>query len=265
MGKDLKTIGEVAHITGISKRSLKYYFDQKIMEPSQKDPGNGKYRLYTDDDIELVRRIALYHELGYKPQEIKSILNDPTFEWQNELDKLIPKLQERRKRVDRLLFAAECMRWIDRMEQGQGEFDISSFDGNIEKSIQSIFEYTSKEKKEIRQAICQGAELVEGEGAANPLIKLLDFVTEEPESQVVQDEIDKYCKLCANVESDFSPDAFLFTVRIFMNLYGTGFNFLVGLYTKQKDFAKFLIDAVQIYCDNQSEMRKELDYDQNET
>lgn len=262
--KDFKTIGEVSSCTGIEKRKLKYYIEQELMKP-QRDPIYNRYWLYSKRDIEIAQRIALYDELGYKSQEIKAILNDPTFEWQNELDKLIPKLQERRKRIDHLLLAAECMRWIDRMEQGQGEFDISSFDGNIEKSIQSIFEYTSKEKKEIRQAIRQGAELVEGEGAANPLIRLLDFVTEEPESQVVQDEIDKYCKLCANVESDFSPDTFLFTVRIFMNLYGTGFNFLVGLYTKQKDFAKFLIDAIQIYCDNQSEMRKEIDYDQNET
>ena len=145
--KDFKTIGEVSSCTGIEKRKLKYYIEQELIKPSLKDPNNDRYWLYSKEDIEIVQRIALYDELGYKSQEIKAILNDPTFEWQNELDKLIPKLQERRKRIDYLLLAAECIRWIDRMEQGQGEFDISSFDGNIEKSIQSIFEYTSKKKK----------------------------------------------------------------------------------------------------------------------
>ena len=38
-----------------------------------------------------------------------------------------------------------------------------------------------------------------------------------------------------------------------MSLFGDGLSFLVGLYTEQKDFSKFLIDAVQIYCDNQPE------------
>ena len=251
--KNFKTIGEVSNCTGIEKRKLKYYIEQKLMQPSLKDPNNDRYWLYSKEDIEIAQRIALYDELGYKSKEIKAILNDPTFKWQNELDKLIPKLQERRKRIDHLLLAAECMRWIDRTEQGQGDFDISSFDGNIEKSIQNIFQFTFKERKKVRQAIRQGAELVKREAEASPPIKLSAFVTEEPGSQVVQNIIDKCYRPCANAVSDFSYDNLLFGVRIFMSLFGDGLSFLVGLYTEQKDFSKFLIDAVQIYCDNQPE------------
>lgn len=103
MAKYFKTIGEVSCCTGIEKRRLKYYIEQGLMKPSQKDPNNDRYWLYNDQDIEVVQRIALYDELGYKSQEIKAILNNQTFEWQSELDRLIPKLQEKRKRIHTFL------------------------------------------------------------------------------------------------------------------------------------------------------------------
>ena len=56
----LYTIGEVSEITGIEKRTLKYYVERKIIFPSHKKSEGGKeYWLYTEDDIFRIRQITL--------------------------------------------------------------------------------------------------------------------------------------------------------------------------------------------------------------
>ena len=51
--KKLYTIGDMAKLCGISARQLRYYDQLGIIRPSYRNPDNG-YRLYTDDQIEML-------------------------------------------------------------------------------------------------------------------------------------------------------------------------------------------------------------------
>lgn len=55
------TIGEVAHLSGVTVRTLHHYDAIGLLRPSGRDP-NG-YRCYDDDDLDRLQRILFYREL----------------------------------------------------------------------------------------------------------------------------------------------------------------------------------------------------------
>lgn len=72
MEKTLYRIEEVAKQTGLTKRTLRYYEDLELLQPIRTDSG---YRLYSEADIEKIRRIMEIKEvLGFCLNEIKDIL-----------------------------------------------------------------------------------------------------------------------------------------------------------------------------------------------
>ena len=66
-----KTIGEVEKLTGIPKRELKYFIEQRLLQPSQKSESG--YWLYSGEDIKRARLAALCRELDIPVRAIRVI------------------------------------------------------------------------------------------------------------------------------------------------------------------------------------------------
>jgi len=67
-------IGEVAEITGLTHRTLRYYEEIGLL--GQRDHSPGKHRVYTDDDLERISRITRFKELmGHQLSEIKELVD----------------------------------------------------------------------------------------------------------------------------------------------------------------------------------------------
>jgi len=67
-------IGEVAEITGLTHRTLRYYEELGLL--GQRDHAPGKHRVYTDDDLEQISRITRFKELmGHQLCEIKELID----------------------------------------------------------------------------------------------------------------------------------------------------------------------------------------------
>jgi len=67
-------IGEVAEITGLTHRTLRYYEELGLL--GERDHAPGKHRLYTEDDLERISRIKRFKELlGHQLCEIKEIVD----------------------------------------------------------------------------------------------------------------------------------------------------------------------------------------------
>jgi DNA-binding transcriptional MerR regulator len=67
-------IDDVAKITGLTKRTLRYYEEIGLIKPPERS--NGKFRLYTDEDIEQIRKLILAREvLGFSLQELQEFLS----------------------------------------------------------------------------------------------------------------------------------------------------------------------------------------------
>ena len=61
-----KTIGEVEKLTGIPKRKLKYFLEQRLVQPSQKSESG--YWLYSDEDMKRVQLVSLCQKLDFPAQ-----------------------------------------------------------------------------------------------------------------------------------------------------------------------------------------------------
>lgn len=100
-----KTIGEVEKLTGISKRELKYYIEQRIMAPSQRTESG--YWAYSEEDIQKARLAALCRSLDIPVKAIRTILSDPDSHWQKELERQIVLLEDKLERTEAQLCLAK--------------------------------------------------------------------------------------------------------------------------------------------------------------
>lgn len=65
-------IGELATLTGVSVRSLRYYERQGLIKPLRQDNG---YREYSPLAVDTVETIKLYLNLGLSTEEIAGFLH----------------------------------------------------------------------------------------------------------------------------------------------------------------------------------------------
>lgn len=65
-------IGELAQKTGVSIRSIRYYEEKKLITPKRLENG---YRIYNEMDLERVKAIQLFLDLGLKTEEIHPIFS----------------------------------------------------------------------------------------------------------------------------------------------------------------------------------------------
>ncbi|MDE3722175.1 MerR family transcriptional regulator [Nocardiopsis sp. N85] len=71
-----RTVGEVARLSGQTVRTLHHYDRIGLLVPAERTPSG--YRSYDDEDLERLRRILTYRELGFGLEEIAELIDDPT-------------------------------------------------------------------------------------------------------------------------------------------------------------------------------------------
>lgn len=72
MSEDSYQIGEVASRVGLSLRTVRYYEEVGLVEPSARTPGG--FRLYTQDDIARLELVKQMKPLGFSLDEMRDLL-----------------------------------------------------------------------------------------------------------------------------------------------------------------------------------------------
>lgn len=94
-------VKEVADLVGISVRTLHHYDEIGLLTPSEvTDSG---YRLYSNENLELLQQILFFRELDLPLKKIKEIVNDESFDSQEALAMHRRLLLEKRGRIDRMI------------------------------------------------------------------------------------------------------------------------------------------------------------------
>lgn len=254
------TIGEVSEITGIEKRTLKYYVERKIITLSNKKVEGGKeYWLYTDADVLKIRQITLYRELGYSADKIRKMISAPDFDWKKILDEQIVELKKKKRHLENLIFAAEIMRYANESEEEQVVFDISDFDNDIDRFAVSTFsiggeEFTPQSLEKIEKDFVENINLAEMFNQERLLFDKLSDVKNAmnypPDSTEMQESLDR---LFAYVEpllpkENMSFHDVLLCFRLVSNL---SFDRIVDTLLSHEGSTEYLNKAFQIYSDNQ--------------
>ena len=125
----MRTISQVAELTGISPRTLQYYDEIGLLKPSKLTQSG--YRLYDDEALQKLQQILFFKELGFKLKEIKEILQKPDFDRIKAFKKQKELLLLKRNRTDRLI------QLLSRLEKGEQcmsfkEFDLSDYINALE-------------------------------------------------------------------------------------------------------------------------------------
>lgn len=93
-------VKEVADLIGVSVRTLHHYDDIGLLSPKTNEVG---YRIYTDEDIEVLQQILFFKELGFPLKRIKEILHSPSFDRRKALLVQRRMLLDKRRRLDKML------------------------------------------------------------------------------------------------------------------------------------------------------------------
>lgn len=119
----MKSVNEVCKLSGVSRRTLRYYDEIGLLPPSAvKESG---YRQYDDEGLRRLWSILFYKELGMSLDDIRLLLENP-----KEMEKVLIRqhkklLLEKQSQIQKLLLS------VDRILND--EFDISmlrDFDRN---------------------------------------------------------------------------------------------------------------------------------------
>jgi len=99
------TVGQVADLAGVTVRTLHHYDEIGLLAPT--DRTSGGYRSYGVTDLQRLRRIMFYRELGFPLDEIATILADPRADAAEHLRRQHRLLSERIERLRAMAAAIE--------------------------------------------------------------------------------------------------------------------------------------------------------------
>jgi MerR family transcriptional regulator, thiopeptide resistance regulator len=115
------TVKQLAKMAGITNRTLHYYDEIGLLQPASY--GDNGYRYYDEDAVLRLQQIMFYRELGFRLDQIKTIINRPDFD-------LLQAMQAHRKallgEVDRLNSLVETV--DNTMKHIRGEMEMSKKD-----------------------------------------------------------------------------------------------------------------------------------------
>ncbi len=135
----MRTISQVAELTGISIRTLQYYDEIGLLKPSELTQSG--YRLYDDEALQKLQQILFFKELDFKLKDIREILEKPDFDQIAAFRKQKELLLLKRNRTDKLI------QLLTRLEKGEQcmsfkEFDLSDY-------IHALEDFKSNQAEEV--------------------------------------------------------------------------------------------------------------------
>ena len=130
-------IKEFAELTGVSVRTLHYYDEIGLMNPSYVDVQNG-YRFYDEPSLERMQEILFYRELDFPLKSIAEILASPNYDKQKALAEQKRLLTLKKDRLERLIAALE--------QAEKGEITMSAFDNSEYETARQQYEDEAKQR-----------------------------------------------------------------------------------------------------------------------
>jgi len=112
-------VKEVSDLVGISVRTLHHYDEIGLLSP--KETTESGYRLYSDDNLEMLQQILFFRELGFPLKQIKQIIYSPSFDRQAALEMHRKMLVDKRNQLDRMIATVDKT-----IQHAKGEIHMSA-------------------------------------------------------------------------------------------------------------------------------------------
>lgn len=136
----MRTVKEISNITGISVRTLHYYDEIGLLEPT--DKSDAGYRLYDDKAIERLQQILFFREFDIPLKEIKAVMENPALDRNQILQMQRKMLMAKIERMERLVAS------IDEILKGDNRMDFAIFNRTeMEGMFQAMVDHMPEEIK----------------------------------------------------------------------------------------------------------------------
>ena len=138
------SIREVAEMTGVSTRTLRYYDEIGLLKPLYTNDSG--YRYYGEEELNRLQQILFYKERGIRLQCILEILDKEEFDILGALYEHLFELQNQKIRIEKLILTVN--KTIDSLEGRKKMSNAEKFEAFKQKQIQ---ENEEKYGTEIRE------------------------------------------------------------------------------------------------------------------
>jgi DNA-binding transcriptional MerR regulator len=138
------TVHKLGKMAGISTRTLRYYDEIGMLKPARINSSG--YRIYGEQEVNLLQQILFYKELGIKLETINQIVTSPTFDEAKALADHRSQLLDKRAQLDLLIANVEKT-----ISSKGGEIETTNnekFEGFKQKMIDQNEETYGKEIRE---------------------------------------------------------------------------------------------------------------------
>ena len=139
------TVNEVAKMTGITLRTLRYYDNIDLLNPSAyTDAG---YRLYDEGDLEVLQQILLLRELDFPLKKIAELIHAPDYDRRIALETqeaYLLRCSQRYKRLAEL--TRETLRQMEGEKKMSNQEMFAGFHADHPEEIQKQYEEEVKQK-----------------------------------------------------------------------------------------------------------------------
>ncbi|MCK8060089.1 MULTISPECIES: MerR family transcriptional regulator [unclassified Fusibacter] len=95
------TVKQIADLAGISARTIRYYDEIGLLNPS--DETAKGYRLYDTNAVDTLQQILFFRELGVALEEIKALMDSPEYDKFEALVGHRKRIHEKKERLDKIL------------------------------------------------------------------------------------------------------------------------------------------------------------------
>lgn len=99
------TISKLARLSGVSTRTLRYYDEIELLNPNRINSSG--YRIYGQEEVDLLQQILFYRELDFSLEEIKKIIQGKNFDIEQALKHHHIQLIHEKKRLEKLIQTVE--------------------------------------------------------------------------------------------------------------------------------------------------------------
>ena len=138
------TIQKLAHLAGISTRTLRYYDQIGLLSPARTNESG--YRIYGAKEVDVLQQILFYKEMGLELAQIKEAIQDTEFDSLAALHSHLEKLIEKRRQIDLLI---ENVKKTIGKEEGKNKMsDQEKFEGFKKELVEKNEQKYGKEVRE---------------------------------------------------------------------------------------------------------------------
>lgn len=138
----MMTVKEISELTGISARTLHYYDEIGLFQPTSKSEAG--YRLYDDMALQKLQQILFFREFDIPLKQIKSVTENPAFDRNQILQMQRKMLLAKKKRMERLIAS------IDDILKGDSKMEFEIFNKNeIEEMFNAMLTNMTDAQKQI--------------------------------------------------------------------------------------------------------------------